>query len=208
MTNLLVISAEDLSPQRENQLLYPEGEDQDLNSTIIPNSTLSRTTSLESSLNKISLNSTQLTVDINSNKRGGSIESPEDKNSTRVTNPIKRLRTAANMLPLTSDIVKNDFHIVDIVSDDDATEFLTPTQGNSIYTAVLKEILKAEDISNINFEDSFNDREHCKAASIEINNLKFESQQFIGMIQEPYILKNEVNKIDKLKYKIISHKGK
>lgn len=49
--------------------------------------------------------------------------------------------------------------------------------------------------------------QHCKAAAVEVNNLKFKSHQFIGMIQEPYIVKNEVKIIDKVKYQIIFHKG-
>lgn len=41
--------------------------------------------------------------------------------------------------------------------------------------------------------------QHCKAAVIELNNLNFRSQQFIGMVQEPYIMNNDIKMIDKMK---------
>lgn len=156
----LVMSSDDLSSQSENNILASDSEDQDLDSTIIDRTKLSRTTSLESSLNKISANLSQLEVEINKNKRSRSSDSPKGAKSESPieSNPGKRLKIAEKMLPLTSDVVKNNFHIVDIVSDEEAIEFLTVTQGNNIYTSVLKEIMKANDISKIHFEDSFNDR--------------------------------------------------
>lgn len=62
------------------------------------------------------------------------------------------------MLPLASEILKNDFHIVDIVSDDGAVEFLTPEQGKKIENAVLMEIMRSNEIAKIRFEESSFDR--------------------------------------------------
>lgn len=50
--------------------------------------------------------------------------------------------------------------------------------------------------------------QHGKSATIETNFLKFKSQRFVGMIQEPYILKNVIRLIDETKYQIISYKGR
>lgn len=156
----LVMSTDDIGSQEENRILESDNEDNDLNTTIIARTPLLRTISLESSLNRISSNLSRLEVETSSHKRSRALDSPEESNPTNSanSNPGKRLKIVQKMLPLTSEIVKNDFHIVDIVSDDAAVEFLTTGQGTSIYTAVLKEIMKTQNISQINFEDSFNDR--------------------------------------------------
>lgn len=150
-----VMSLDEISSQEERKLMNEHSE-YDSDTTIGSRTILSRSTSLESTLNRISLDQGQFVPVKSSNQHKRPLESPINRNST--STPIKRAKTITGMKPLTSEMVKNDFHIVDIESDDEKAEFLTTIQGNNIYTAVLKEILKAADISKINFEDSFNDR--------------------------------------------------
>ncbi len=155
------MSSDDISCREESELLESYSENNDSNTSITSRTVLLRTTSLESALNRISMNLGQLDNDKpkNQQKRQRSSESPDKTTTSASTStPIKKAKTASKMLPLTSEVVKNDFHIVDIVSDDEAIPFLSTTQGNNIYTAVLKEIMKADVISKINFEESFFDR--------------------------------------------------
>lgn len=145
-TAILVMSTDDLNSIGGDS--YFESDIEELNSTIVKRPNLTRKISLESSLNKIANNLGKLEVETNFAKRPRSLNSSEITNlvSPTESNPVKRLKIAAKMLTLTSEVVKNDFHIVDIVSDDDNIEFFTSAQGNNIYTAV-KEIMKANDIS-------------------------------------------------------------
>lgn len=147
--------SDDICSQEDRNLLDVHSEDTAIGSHTI----LYRSTSFESTVNRILLNNlNQLDSAKPSNqyKCQLPLESQVNKNST--STPIKRAKTTTRMKPLTSEMVKNNFHVVDIEYDDETIELLTTTQGNNIYTTVLKEIMKAKDISKINFEDSFNDR--------------------------------------------------
>lgn len=152
---ILVMSSSELNQERENRLLSSDNEENDLDATVVSRYRIHRTTS-ESSLNRISVNLSNLEV-TNSSKRNRSIESPEE-NEGKTSSVPKKLKSTVQMPPLTSEVVKNDFHIIDVVSYDDTIPFFNDAQGTNIYTAVLKELVKANDISKINFEDSFLDR--------------------------------------------------
>ncbi|XP_037036949.1 uncharacterized protein LOC119085932 [Bradysia coprophila] len=152
------MSKDVISPRSENRLLQSDNEDNELNTTIVfgPNR-IYRTIS-ESSLSGISANLNNLEVTNSSKRNHRSMVFSEDTTEKSSSSTPKKLKPSVTMPPLVSEVVKNDFHIVDIVSDDAAIEFFSETQGTSIYTAVLKEITRAKDISKINFEDSFLDR--------------------------------------------------
>ncbi|KAJ6639279.1 hypothetical protein Bhyg_12022, partial [Pseudolycoriella hygida] len=155
----------EIDPALENNLLYPESENGD---SVSPQSVsevtaLYRSASLHSNINRIVDNLDFLEVVSNPGKRNRPNDSSEQEVGPVKSNPIKKARVAMStpkpkQLPLTSDIAKKDFHIVDIVSDDDSIAHLTENQGEKISTAVLKEILQAENIHEIKFEDSYNDR--------------------------------------------------
>lgn len=49
--------------------------------------------------------------------------------------------------------------------------------------------------------------QHCKSATIEVNNMTLDSNNFIIFIQEPYIKKNAVSNFDPRRFNIISHIG-
>lgn len=48
---------------------------------------------------------------------------------------------------------------------------------------------------------------HSKSATIEINNLTIKSQQFIILVQEPYIYNNQIKILNKHKFNIFSYIG-
>ena len=49
--------------------------------------------------------------------------------------------------------------------------------------------------------------QHCKAATIEVNNMTLGSNNFIIFVQEPYIKKNIVSNLDPRRFNVISHIG-
>lgn len=49
--------------------------------------------------------------------------------------------------------------------------------------------------------------QHSKSATIEINNLIIKSEQFIVLVQEPYILINQIKMLNKHKFNIYSYIG-